>query len=132
MLRERDDVLVQWTDQLPEGVLGATDGARKVWIARDQLQAERRCTLTHELVHLEWGHLGEQPPAIERAVRIEAARRLIPIEDLVRAAVWARSIDEAAEELWVDEETLQTRLDSLEPAERTALIRALREREDGA
>jgi hypothetical protein len=132
VLRERDDVLVQWTDQLPEGVLGATDGARKVWIARDQLQAERRCTLTHELVHLEWGHLGEQPPAIERAVRIEAARRLIPIEDLVRAAVWARSIDEAAEELWVDEETLQTRLDSLEPAERTALIRALREREDGA
>jgi hypothetical protein len=107
------------------------DGAH-VWMARDQLQAERRCTLTHELVHLEWGHMGEQPPAIELAVRVEASRRLIPIEDLVRVAVWAHGLEEAAEELWVDEETLQTRLDSLAPAERDALVTALAERGDGA
>lgn len=130
-LRERVDVELEWTDDLPDGVLGVMDGAH-VWMARDQLQAERRCTLTHELVHLEWGHMGEQPPAIELAVRVEASRRLIPIEDLVRVAVWAHGLEEAAEELWVDEETLQTRLDSLAPAERDALVTALAERGDGA
>lgn len=46
-----------------------------------QLQPERRCTLTHELIHIECGHSGCQPPAVELEVRVEAARRLIPLDD---------------------------------------------------
>lgn len=130
-LREREQIIVYWTDDLTCGVLGATDGAR-VWMARDQLQAERRCTLTHELVHLEWAHLGEQSAAIERAVAVEAARRLIPVEDLVRAAAWAVSVEEAAEELWVDVDTLLVRLENLNENERERLDSFLGDCERGA
>lgn len=123
-LRDRLDLTLIWTDRLPNGVLGATDGTR-IWMTPRQLQAERRCTLTHELVHIEHGHRGCQPPAIEAQVRIEAARRLIPLGDLGLAAVWARSPEELADELWVDLDTLLTRLDTCTDREREALNSAL-------
>lgn len=123
-LREREDIIVSWTDRLPTPVLGATDG-RHVWMARNQLQAERRCTLTHELVHIEWDHHGCQPGTVERAVSIEAARRLITVEELCQAAVWAHCLEEAAEELWVDVDTLITRLESLTAEEQLMLDHVL-------
>lgn len=76
-LRSLLTVNLIWTDLFPAGVLGATDGTR-IWMIPRQLQAERRCTLTYELVHIERGHVGCQPPAIEAAVHAEVARRLIP------------------------------------------------------
>lgn len=129
-LRERSDIVVHWAD-LPRGLLGVTDGV-SVWLARDQLQAERRCTLTHELIHIELDHHGCQPRAVERAVAIEAARRLVPIDDLCRVAVWARSTEEAAEELWVDVDTLLTRLESLTQGELDALDLVIRRRSGDA
>lgn len=130
-LRQREDIVVHWTDLLPDGVLGATDGGQ-VWMARGQSQAERRCTLTHELVHIEWDHAGEQTVAVERAVCAEAARRLLPVEDLAREAVWAHDIVEAADDLWVDVDTLLNRLENLDLAERRIIESALAACEQGA
>lgn len=123
-LRALVDVEVIWTDRLPDDVLGATDGSR-IWMTPRQLQAERRCTLTHELVHIERGHVGCQPPAIEAEVCEEAARRLIPLDDLVRACLWARDPVELADELWVDEATLADRLAHLTEEERHTINAAL-------
>lgn len=91
-----------------------------------QLQAERRCTAMHELIHAERGHHGCQPGPVEMSVHKEAARRLISIHALVDALVfygedWAA----VAEECWVDEETLHTRREHLHPAERGYLLRRL-------
>lgn len=63
-------------------------------------------------------------------MRAEAARWLLP--DIVvvgDALAWATSLDEAADELWVDRRTLQARLDHLHPSERHYLRRRLNEEE---
>ncbi|QPK80784.1 ImmA/IrrE family metallo-endopeptidase [Schaalia sp. ZJ405] len=127
-LRERTDLALVWTNNLPMGVLGVTDGQR-IYMTPRQLQAERRCTLTHELVHVERGHEGCQPVAVERQVCVEAARRLIEIDSLVDAVVWGRSPEEIADELWVDVDTLLVRLDSLTERERILVNEALAARD---
>lgn len=123
VLREKfPDAEVRHTDVLPATVLGVTDGD-DVWLARDMLQVERRCTLTHEIVHLERGHRGCQPPAVEADVERESARRLVPLRALGEALAWAHDEAEAADELWVDVATLRARLDGLAPEE-IAYLRA--------
>lgn len=91
---------------------------RKVWICRRLRQVHRRCTLTHELIHLERGpvpeHLQEQE---ERIVNELAARRLIELPELIEGLRWTRDLDELAEALWVDAPTLKTRMTSLDPLE---------------
>jgi len=103
------------------GKPAATDGERRIWIDPGLSQRERRCTLTHELVHLRFGHRGCQPPAIESQVRAAAAQCLIPAERLLTEAAWALSLGELADELWVTESVLLDRLSSLSPDERRAL-----------
>ena len=122
---EHPDVEVIHTTSLPSGVLGATDGAT-IWLATDQTQAERRCTLTHELVHVELHHDGCQPPRVEADVEWEAARRLIEIDHLATTMAWAHSEAEAAEDLWVDTTTLRTRLTRLTARERALVDAVLR------
>jgi hypothetical protein len=61
----------------------------------------------------------------ERRVSDIACRRLIGIRDLGEALAWAHDVDEAADELWVDVDTLRARLDHLHPAERAYLRRRL-------
>ena len=59
---------------------------RRIWLCRTLTQAERRCTLTHELVHRERGPVPRDPAAAaaeERAVDEIAARRLITLGSLV-------------------------------------------------
>lgn len=119
-------VLVWHTKTLPPAILGVTDG-QDVWLDADMTQAERRCTLVHETIHIERGHRGCQPPAVEASVEREAARRLIPVQALGEALAWARSEAEAAEELWVDVATLRVRLASLNHFERGYLRRRLEE-----
>ncbi|MFJ6848760.1 hypothetical protein ACIQO5_10250, partial [Micrococcus luteus] len=105
-------------------VLMATSG-KKHWppMGRTQwpLTAERRCALTHELVHLEHGHRGCQPPAVEHAVRAAAARQLITLEQLADALPWSMSLDELADELWVTPLVLTDRLAGLTRTEREHL-----------
>ena len=76
------------------------------------------CTLIHELIHLERGHSTCQPPDVEADVRREAAQRLIPIDELAAALAQTRNELETAEMLWVDVDTLRTRLAFLDDIER--------------
>jgi len=106
--------------RMPDGAPGRTDG-RVVWLDYRLQQDERRCTLTHELVHIEWGHSGCQRPRIEYKVRAETARRLILIDELCQHAAWARGHHELAEELWVTPDVLTDRLNTLTPDETAQL-----------
>lgn len=121
---------VRWSrdDAELDGALGwfYVDTDEIVLDAR-QTQAERRSTLTHELVHAERGD-GPCGSVVldarqELVVSRAAARRLIPLRALGEALVWSRDPDEVADELWVDVETLRVRMAHLHPAERAYLIR---------
>ena len=52
----------------------------------------------------------------------KAARQLIPIDRLMDALRWADNLSEVAHELWVDEQTLMDRIDTLTADERQGLI----------
>ncbi len=93
---------------------------RRIWLARGLTQAERRCTLTHELVHRERGPVPDDPVAAEREEQIVdeiASRRLITLPALTDGLRWSRQPRELADHLWVDEPTLQTRMGTLDPVE---------------
>lgn len=119
-LRHLVHVRISWV-RMPDDIPGRTNGVDTIWLDDRLQQVERRCALAHELVHLERRHRGCQHPSSERAVCIETARRLIPIEQLCHHAAWARSHSELAEELWVTKEVLTDRLASLTASEITAL-----------
>lgn len=112
---------------LAPGVWGLSAGDR-IWLDSRLLQAERRCTLAHELEHRDRGHDGCQPPSVETEVNLAVARRLIPIGRLVTACRWAHTLSELADELWVDEDSARTRLEHLRPWERAMLDQALEDR----
>jgi hypothetical protein len=116
---EHADVDVSCRYRLPGQMMGLQRGAR-IWLCRTLTQAERRCTLTHELVHRERGPVPVDPAAVEREERIVdeiAARRLITAPALVDALRWTRHPRELADHLWVDEPTLHTRMATLDPVE---------------
>lgn len=126
--------LVDWTlviAHLPDGLLGLTDYAgRTVTIAHGLTQAERRCTIAHEVEHITRGPVPEWcREREERQVDANAARRLIGIRDLGEALAWAHDEHQAADELWVDVSTLRVRLRHLHPAERYYLQRRLDHRQ---
>ena len=131
VLRSLPDWTVIFAD-LPDGMLGATDHQRKViYLDRGMTQAQRRATLAHELQHV---HRGPVSAALveqdEQDVDHAASRELIPIESLVSAVKWCHhgDLDELADELWVDRDTVETRLRNLHPAERHAITRAVEAR----
>lgn len=103
---------VRWSRTMPDSMLGATDGHRRIWLNRRQLhsQAEERCTLTHELVHWEWSHVGRQPAAVEHRVREATAALLIRRSDLMREVRWTQDVYELAELLTVTPVVLRDRL----------------------
>lgn len=110
---------------LPRGVRGLLKDST-IWLCRTLTQAERRSVLSHELLHLQRGIAS--PGFQEREERIVdelAARRLIPIADLSRALCATRDPDTLAEELWVDQHTVQTRMATLDPLETAELEHAL-------
>lgn len=114
-----------FTDDLPPYLRGATDGGR-IWMRSNLSQVERRCTLAHELEHVDRGHTSCQPPGVESIVDHAAARFLLPDPRVVAdAMVWAHDMDEAADFLWVTPRVLYARLDRrrLHPAE-VAIMRA--------
>jgi hypothetical protein len=132
------DVTVRWSrdDVELDGALGwfYVDRGEIVLDAR-QTQVQRRSTLAHELVHAE---RGDEPSGSlvldarqELAVSKEAARRLIGIRALGEALAWSTCVAEAADELWVDEDTVRVRLQHLHPAERAYLKRRLEQEHHG-
>lgn len=110
---------------LPHGRRGVTDfWARTVALDSRLRQVERRCTICHELVHIERGPLPDDDRLAAReesAVEREVARRLIELQPLGEALAWSRHISEAADVLWVTEDVLRARLDCLQPSERIYL-----------
>jgi Zn-dependent peptidase ImmA (M78 family) len=115
---------------MPDGYDGSLDlENRIIWIERRLSQAQRRWTLTHELVHQERGHDGHCDERVEESVDAEAARRLIELEDLADAAVWARTLYELAAELWVPPIAVVVRFDHMHPAERAYLRRRVAAKE---
>lgn len=130
-LRAQPHLVVVWQPQ-PAGRLAATDGRRVIYMDPRQSQAQRRCAITHEQIHVERAHVGGCNRREERAVRAETARRLIALPALVSAYRWTRHPRELAEELWVTTEVLCDRLDHLTRTERAELMRVQRETERGA
>lgn len=108
---------------LPPGMYGAwTPGV--LHLSRRLTQAGRRCTLAHEIVHLERGPAPTRPDlhaAEEAAVDLIAARRLIHLDTLADAIRWSQHLDEIAEHCWVDRHTLRVRLATLTADEQAAL-----------
>ena len=129
-LRRCADVAVVFGDPGP-GALGSVDYvSRTITLAPDLLQRERRTTLTHELIHLERGPVTAVGVRREEAtVELEAARRLIAINELINAAKWTDDVHELALELGVDEAAVLVRLQHLADDERAQLARARLDRE---
>ena len=129
-LRRCADVAVVFGDPGP-GAVGSVDYAsRTITLAPDLLQRERRTTLTHELIHLERGPVTAVGVRREEAtVELEAARRLIAINELINAAKWTDDVHELALELGVDEAAMVVRLQHLADDERALLARARLDRE---
>ncbi|KDS94146.1 hypothetical protein DHOM_02990 [Dermabacter hominis 1368] len=100
-----------------DGRCGETNGRDLIRLDKRLLQVERRCTLAHELVHLEAGEGRACTPSREREVNQIAAARLISLEALVKASRWARDPLELAEELWVTRSMLEARCETLTAAE---------------
>src|SRR4051794_5234971 len=98
--REMDDELGWWDPD-----------TRTIALAKGQTQAERRCTLAHELAHAERGDEAVEHVSPLLAVRqeiaasVRAARRLIPMAALITALLWSQDERELAEELHVDIDT---------------------------
>ena len=115
---------------LADGVLGCWDrDARTIYLSPDLDQAERRSTLTHELVH---AVRGDEPCVStvlelrqESIVEAEAARLLIPLVDLAAALLWCQDEAELADELWVDETLVRARLEGLSDHDKGFLEHAL-------
>nr|WP_051238229.1 ImmA/IrrE family metallo-endopeptidase [Acidipropionibacterium jensenii] len=93
-----------------------------IWIRTGLSQTERRCVLAHELVHIRHHHTSHQPAAVERTVRAETARWLIPDLHLIRDAL---CMPDPAAELWVTPSVFRDRLASLTDDERSRITYSL-------
>ena len=122
---------VDTTHRLPSGYRGLLTRAG-IYLDCRLSQAGRRCTLGHEIVHLERGPVPDHPHFAtleEHAVNVITARRLIRLNHLVDALTWTQHPNELAEELWVDTDTVTTRMQHLTTRERAYIESELAERQ---
>ena len=122
--------LVGWA-HLPDGLWGFSDPESQIVVLDRRLnQAQRRCTIAHEMEH--FGVPRPVDPVLrerlEQQIDQRVARRLIPIRDLGEAMAWAHSAAEVADELWVDVPTLEARIRDLHPTERAYLHKRMEHR----
>lgn len=89
-----------------------------VVLNRALTQVQRRCTLAHELEHLDRGAPCETLRAsIERRVVAATARYLLPDLDLLAATLAVYDLRRAADELWVTFPVMVDRLRALSDQE---------------
>ena len=129
-LRALTHIEVRW--EAMDDRLGDTDGVHDIRLHPNQLQTERRSTLTHELAHIFLGHTDGCGDSDEKAADHWAARQLITLDALKDALKWADDLEEVAEELWVDPATLRSRLDCLTAEERQEIVDMRNNTEQGA
>jgi predicted transcriptional regulator len=113
---------------LPGTLRGQIDFVtRTITLHRRLEPVEQKCTLAHELVHLERGPvLVRQTSREERLVAAIAAARLVPIADLADALRWSDDVGVLADELSVDVRTIRVRLDNLSHAEKAMVGQRLK------
>lgn len=104
-----------------EHIPAATDGTTRIWVDPELSQAEYRCVIMHELVHIAYGHTSCQPPMVEARVRAITAKLLVPFPRLEQAWRWATHVTELADELSVTDWVLTDRLDGLTFRQQQAL-----------
>ena len=127
--REREHLSITF-ERLADGRRGCLRGDR-ITINTGDDQAQRRSTLAHELVHDE-----RRVFPVDRVLRAReeltveriAARRLIQLEALVDALLWARDAHETAAELWVDVPMLVVFVQSMTEDEKVWVGKQLEER----
>lgn len=102
-------------DDLPEGVLGYTDGVSRIWLDRHLDKVDRRVVLDHELIHYARGDRGHCIAVIEHGIDREVATGLIHLDDLGEAAAWSAHPHVIAEELDVMPDTVENRVHALTP-----------------
>lgn len=103
-------------------------------------RVQRRCALEHELQHVFAGdcRLTGSPDAARLTARREvqtderAACRLISLDDLTDALVWALCPEEVADALDVDVRTARARIRALTDDEKREIERRIAQREDAA
>lgn len=125
--REHLRIDIRW---LPDGRRGCLRGDDVTINAADD-QAQRRCTLAHELVHDERRVFPRDRVLRAReelTVERIAARRLIQLEALVDALLWSRDARETAAELWVDVPMLVAFVQSMTKEEKVWVGKQLEER----
>lgn len=102
---------------------------RTIWLHEAMGTTQRRCTLAHELIHLQRGGLPDDPVAAaeeEQLVDRITARLLIPhLDELADVLSHTGSHREAARVLHVDVATLAARLLHLDPGERAFITATL-------
>lgn len=104
----------------------ATYSAGLIQIRDGLSQRERRCALAHEIVHVERGDDGVSCSRwhlqkLERQVHLEAAYRLIAIEELADAVITEPDYASMATRLWVDDYTFRLRLAYVTDRERAQI-----------
>ena len=134
-LRDLPHIDLRWHVGAPPGkTQWWSDGTVTISLDESLGQAQRRCTLTHEIRHALRGRppIGEAARRQEeREIDVEAARLLISLDRLIDALRWTQYWHEAAEALWCDYGTFVTRINNLTENEWLAIEAAL-ERIEGA
>lgn len=119
--RELAHIELRWHDG---GVMGETlHDESAVTLRRGMTWEERRCTIQHEILHVENGPVPFGLAAKEEErVRRDTALLMIPdIRPVGDAIAWALSEEEAAVELGVDLPVLRYRIKHMSPMERAWL-----------
>jgi hypothetical protein len=118
--------------------------ARAAWLPEERIillerglsTAQGRCTLAHEIAHMDLGHyptgVGHFDRRQERDADGLAGRRLLPVGMLVEAIRAGWDLAAAADDLMVTVQVLEDRLARLHPSERHALRAAARRLEVAA
>lgn len=122
-LRDNWPHIAVWIVPMSGRLLGELDYPN-IYLRAGTTAAQRRSTLTHELVHLERGiyDCGPLTSREERLVHAEAARRLVTTDQLARVVrAGVRDAGALAAALEVDRETLRVRLGLLSDADRRRL-----------
>lgn len=128
-LRDRWPRVGLFVDALEDDLWGYTDWAGEfpsIILAFDLGRVQRRCTLAHEIQHLEYGKpCRPECPDDEERVIAATARWLLPDLAAVGRALVGRDVWSAAAVLDVTRTVLMDRLEHLTDAERVELARLL-------
>lgn len=128
-LRALTHVELLWHDGGPMGKANFRDST--ISLQRGMTYEERRCTVLHEVIHIERGAVPMGLASKEELlVEKQTARELLPsVKAIAEAYAWAQGDTEgAAYELGVDVDVLRTRMKYMtHPAERAYLARRFSE-----